>query len=174
MEWRRSDPLPFRLALHCWPVRARMKRKRFRKPAALRRRPRERHRRQESNPCLRLRPHPRPSLVPQSLPPPQPSPTPVLNKEVVVTPKVSGKTSKEGPPKGKGVRERRPFIPPGESAPDHRGKPNAQGELYPGFRQSDSRYCEACEQLRRGFKSATKAHRPKAGVCAWAPMAGKA
>ena len=105
---------------------------------------------------------------------PKPSPTPVLNKEVVVTPKVSGKTSKEGPPKGKGVRERRPFIPPGESAPDHRGKPNAQGELYPGFRQSDSRYCEACEQLRRGFKSATKAHRPKAGVCAWAPMAGKA
>ena len=105
---------------------------------------------------------------------PKPSPTPVLNKEVVVTPKVSGKTSKEGPPKGKGVRERRPFISPGESAPDHRGKPNAQGELYPGFRQSDSRYCEACEQLRRGFKSATKAHRPKADVCAWAPMAGKA
>ena len=57
-----------------------------------------------------------------------------------------------------------PDVPPGEPAPRHRGKANAQGELYPGYRKGDPRRCACCEQLRRGFPSATKGHR--AG-CLW-------
>ena len=100
---------------------------------------------------------------------PQPPPAPVLKSAAAVPPKVSDTACTGSKPAGKGVREKRPLIPPGEPAPDHNGKPDAHGELYPGFRKTDPRYCEACEQLRRGWKSATKAHRPKAGLCAWAP-----
>ena len=57
-----------------------------------------------------------------------------------------------------------PDVPPGEPAPRHRGKANAQGELYSGYRKGDPRRCACCEQLRRGFPSATKGHR--AG-CLW-------
>ena len=73
---------------------------------------------------------------------------------------------------GKRKRRRRlPFLVPGAPAPDHQGWPNSEGVYYPGFVQDDPRYCEACEQLRRGFRSATRAHRPKDMPCAWAPLA---
>ena len=116
------------------------------------------------------------------------SPPPVPKKAAAPSPK-----GKSGPPKkspdGKGapakkkkdeseVKERkartcRPRIPPGEEAPNHRGSPNAEGLLYPGFDEDDRRYCPACEQLRRGFPNATRAHRPKEMPCPWAPVAGK-
>ena len=102
-------------------------------------------------------------------PHPKAKATPAVKK----TAEKSGKEGEDGKPRGRGVREYRPFIPPGEPAPNHRGKPDIHGQLYPGFVETDPRYCSACEQLRRGFKSATKPHRPKVGVCAWAPLAGK-
>ena len=57
-----------------------------------------------------------------------------------------------------------PEIPPGEPAPSHKGKPNAEGVLYPGFARKDPRRCDSCEQLRRGFASSSKKHNPN---CAW-------
>ena len=111
-----------------------------------------------------------------------PSETPATKAKAAPSKKTDGATGqevknmkeKEGkkPPKAVG-REQRPRLPPGAPAPNHRGKPNSQGVLYPGFAQSDPRYCDACEQLRRGFPSATKAHRPKDGPCQWAPLAKK-
>ena len=102
-------------------------------------------------------------------PRPKAKATPAVKK----TAEKSGKEGEDGKPKGRGVREYRPFIPPGEPAPNHRGKQDIHGQLCPGFVETDPRYCSACEQLRRGFNSATKPHRPKVGVCAWAPLAGK-
>ena len=143
--WK-SVLLPFPRARHsCSRVGARAKRKMIRQGAK-----------------LRLR-------VPASHPPKSGT----LQPPAVVTPKVSGTACKGGKPTGQGVRESQPWIQPGEPAPDHRRKPDADGELYPGFSKTDPRYCEACEQLRRGWKSATKAHRPKVGLCAWAPLSRK-
>ena len=56
------------------------------------------------------------------------------------------------------LRKRRPFLAPGAPALDHRGWPNSEGVYFPGFGESGPRHCAACEQLRRGFPSATKAH----------------
>ena len=49
------------------------------------------------------------------------------------TPKAASKVIKQVKPEGCKARERRPFIPPGEPAPNHRGKPDASGQLYPGL-----------------------------------------
>ena len=68
-------------------------------------------------------------------------------------------------------RKRRPFLAPGAPAPNHRGWPSSKGEYYPGFVEGDPRHCQACEQLRRGFPNATRAHRPKDMPCPWAPLA---
>ena len=86
----------------------------------------------------------------------------------------SDKASAAGMPKAKAVptpkaKARRskqsfPEVPPGENAPLHKGKPNAEGVRYPGFPKGDARRCEACEQLRRGFPSSGKKHNPD---CAW-------
>lgn len=105
--------------------------------------------------------------------PPPPATAPVVVSKAPGAPKAAKAAGNKGKPEGHKGRERRPFIPPGEPAPDHRGKANASGEYYPGFPQGDPRHCQACEQLRRGFWNATRPHRPKAGVCAWAPLAGK-
>ena len=67
--------------------------------------------------------------------------------------------------------KRRPFLAPRAPAPNHRGWSNSKGEYYPGFVVDDPRHCPACEQLRCGFSSATKAHRPKDMPCPWAPLA---
>ena len=68
------------------------------------------------------------------------------------------------------ARQRRPPVPPGEAAPNHYGKPNRNGDLYPGFAKGEPKFCPACDQLRRGFKNATRAHKPTDGsVCEWAP-----
>ena len=61
-------------------------------------------------------------------------------------------------------KEEYPCIPPGEPAPHHRGKPNAQDVLYPGFPTEDPRFCDTCEVLRRGFTRTGKSHRPD---CEW-------
>ena len=53
-----------------------------------------------------------------------------------------------------------------EPAPNHQGKPNSRGELYPGFPKADPKYCEACEHLRRGLQHATKPHRSEDGLYA--------
>lgn len=106
-----------------------------------------------------------------TLPPPS---APVPGSAATVSPKAAATASTEGKPEGGKVRGRLPFIPPGEPAPNHKGRPNASGELYPGFPKQDPRYCDACEQLRRGFQNATNAHRPKAGSCPWAPITRKA
>ena len=160
-RWRKSVLLPFPRARHyCSRVGARAKRKMIRQGAKLRLLVPACHRLRRSCPS-----------PPQVCDPPPPAP--VLKSAAVVTPKVSGTACKGGKPTGQGVRERRPWIPPGEPAPDHKGKPDAHGELYPDFSKTDPRYCEACEQLRRGWKSATKAHRPKVGTCAWAPLSRK-
>ena len=69
-----------------------------------------------------------------------------------------------------GTSKKRPRLSPGAEAPNHKGKPNLAGSLYPGFAKSDPKFCGACEQLRRGFVNATRAHRPVGGgVCEWAP-----
>ena len=103
----------------------------------------------------------------------------VVRKPLSSKPIAAGKKVKPGDQededkekKGK-VRQVRPLVAPGAAAPNHRGSPNAEGILYPGFVVDDPRYCEACEQLRRGFPNATRAHRPKDGPCAWAPLARK-
>ena len=57
-----------------------------------------------------------------------------------------------------------PFIAPGEYAPNHRGRPNAEGVLYPGFDKKHPQYCDACEVLRRGFTRTGKPHRDG---CVW-------
>ena len=69
-----------------------------------------------------------------------------------------------------GARQKRPRLSPGADAPNHNGKPNEKGELYPGLAKGDPKFCAACDQLRRGFTNATRAHRPAGGgVCEWAP-----
>ena len=40
-----------------------------------------------------------------------------------------------------------------ESLEDTPRPPPALGQLYPGFVRTDPRFCEACEQLRRGSLS---------------------
>ena len=77
----------------------------------------------------------------------------------------------DGKPRTVGARKARPYLPPGADAPEHRGSPNSEGVLYPGFAEGDPKRCDACEQLRRGFPRATKAHRPKEMPCPWAPLA---
>ena len=91
----------------------------------------------------------------------------------------SDASKKKASPKGKAradgtirkakPRNKLPFLPPGAPAPNHRGWPNSEGVRYPGFVEDDPRHCAACEQLRRGFLSATKAHRPTDMPCPWAP-----
>ena len=76
----------------------------------------------------------------------------------------------EGKPKAASKKPARrskeafPFIPPGDPAPNHRGRPNAEGVLYPGFPKDHPLFCDACEVLRRGFNRTGKAHNP---ACAW-------
>ena len=66
----------------------------------------------------------------------------------------------EAPSSGRRSKQSFPDVPPGENAPLHKGKPNAEGVRYPGFPKGDARRCEACEQLRRGFPSSSKKHNP--------------
>ena len=61
-------------------------------------------------------------------------------------------------------KEACPFILPGDPAPNHRGRPNAEGVLYPGFPKEHPLFCDACEVLRRCFNRTGKAHNP---TCAW-------
>ena len=51
------------------------------------------------------------------------------------------------PPSGRRSKQSFPEIPPGEVAPLHKGKPNAEGVRYPGFPKGDARRCDACEQV---------------------------
>lgn len=69
--------------------------------------------------------------------------------------------SKKAPRRRKGNH---PFLAPGEPAPNHRGKPDADGVLYPGFPKGDPRRCDACEVLRRGFSRTGKKHNDN---CRW-------
>ena len=68
---------------------------------------------------------------------------------------VRGPASKKPPCRSK---KDFPVIPPGEDAPNHRGKPNAEGVRYPGFHKGHPQYCKACEVLRRGFIRTGKSH----------------
>ncbi|CAE7453689.1 unnamed protein product [Symbiodinium pilosum] len=81
------------------------------------------------------------------------------------TPKAKAKVV-EGQAPSSGRRSKQGFleVSPGEDAPLHNGRPNAEGVRYPGFPKGDARRCEACEQLRRGFPSSGKKHRLE---CAW-------
>ena len=81
------------------------------------------------------------------------------------TPKAKVKVVEgQAPSPGRRSKQSFPEVPPGEDAPLHNGRPNAEGVRYPGFPKGDARRCEACEQLRRGFPSSGKKHRPE---CAW-------
>ena len=167
MIWRRVVRPHSRQARRCWrEAEAKARRRTVRQTAAARQRApacqRQRGRHWSRHPPPKAEAHP-----------PPPAAAPVVVSKASGAPKAAKVADNKGKPEGRKGRERRPFIPPGEPAPDHRGKPNASGEYYPGFPQSDPRHCQACEQLRRGFLSATRPHRPKVGVCAWAPLAGK-
>ena len=65
---------------------------------------------------------------------------------------------------GRRSKQNFPEIPPGDDAPLHKGKPNAQGVRYPGYPKGDPTRCDSCEQLRRGFTRSSKAHRAE---CPW-------
>ena len=81
------------------------------------------------------------------------------------TPKAKAKVDEgQAPSSGRRSKQSFPEVPPGEDAPLHNGRPNAEGVRYPGFPKGDARRCEACEQLRRGFPSSSKKHNPE---CAW-------
>ena len=71
--------------------------------------------------------------------------------------KSSGKET-EVKTSGRRTKQTFPEVAPGKDAPLHKGKPNAEGVLYPGFPKGDPRRCDACEQLRRGFSRSSKAH----------------
>ena len=68
---------------------------------------------------------------------------------------VPGPASKKPPRRSK---ESFPFLAPGEYAPNHRGKPNAEGVWYPGFPEKHPQHCKACEVMRRGFIRTGKSH----------------
>ena len=81
------------------------------------------------------------------------------------TPKAKAKVAEsQAPSSGRRSKQSFPEVPPGQDAPLHNGRPNAEGVRYPGFPKGDPRRCEACEQLRRGFASSSKKHNPQ---CAW-------
>ena len=65
---------------------------------------------------------------------------------------------------GRRSKQNFPEIPPGDDAPLHKGKPNAQSVRYPGCPKGDPMRCDSCEQLRRGFTRSSKAHRAE---CPW-------
>ena len=80
-------------------------------------------------------------------------------------PKAKAKVAKgETPSSTRRSKHTFPEVPPGEHAPLHKGKPNAEGVLYPGYPKGHPMRCEACEQLRRGFTRSSKSHREQ---CAW-------
>ena len=80
-------------------------------------------------------------------------------------PKAKAKVAKgETPSSARRSKHTFPEVPPGEHAPLHKGKPNAEGVLYPGYPKGHPMRCEACEQLRRGFTRSSKSHREQ---CAW-------
>ena len=85
--------------------------------------------------------------------------------KAVPTPKAKARVKEsQAPSSGRRSKQSFPEVPPGENAPLHKGKPNAEGVRHPGFPKGDARRCEACEQLRRGFPSSSKKHNPD---CAW-------
>ncbi|CAE7806261.1 TY4B-H [Symbiodinium sp. CCMP2592] len=57
-----------------------------------------------------------------------------------------------------------PVLAPGDPAPNHRGKPDAGGVLYPGFPVGHPQRCDTCEVLRRGFSRTGKKHNEN---CRW-------
>ena len=95
---------------------------------------------------------------------------PKAKAAVVAAPKMQAKPAPKGkakvsegevPSSGRRSKQNFPEVAPGEDAPLHKGKPNAQGVLYPGFPKGHALRCEACEQLRRGFTRSSKSHRPQ-------------
>ena len=85
--------------------------------------------------------------------------------EAKSVPKAKAKVAKgETPSSARRSKHTFPEVPPGEHAPLHKGKPNAEGVLYPGYPKGHPMRCEACEQLRRGFTRSSKSHREQ---CAW-------
>ena len=108
--------------------------------------------------------------VAQKKPEDKPSPKKIVaagtNKTDAAPPSEAKSEGNQTEVKAVGRRSKQTFpeIPPGEYAPLHKGKPNAQGVLYPGLPKGDPMRCDPCEQFRRGFTRSGKAHKPQ---CPW-------